>query len=33
MQVKFPMNEQVWDTVVTNSGENMFVESQVQNCV
>lgn len=28
MQVKFPMNEQVWDTVVTNSGENMFVESQ-----
>ena len=28
MQVKFPMNEEVWDVVVTNSGENMFVESQ-----
>lgn len=28
MQVKFPMNEQVWDAVVTNSVENMFVESQ-----
>ena len=28
MQVKFPMNEQVWDAVVTNSGENMFVESE-----